>query len=128
MKISILSISISIMGVLMAHTSEMSIPLIFAQLSEDTKDSEQFLLKARVIVKDPNTEQVEIKLKSENVAQEKFYDKNLDDNSKTRLKFKFNEAFNAPYEICAESVQDKDVYACKGGLLETVKPNLTLHI
>ncbi|MGD1837861.1 MAG: hypothetical protein ACPKPY_07360 [Nitrososphaeraceae archaeon] len=128
MKISALLITITIMSVIMAAPAEVAIPSAFSQFGENLKGEQSFLLKARIIVNDPGTKTVEIKLKSENVAQEQLYDRSLDNNSKTRLKFKFNEALNTPYEICAESIQDKDVYACKGGLLSDNKPNITLTL
>ena len=128
MKISCLVITIAIISVFMAAPAEVTIPPVFSQLGDNLKGDQSFLLKARIVVSDPGTKTVEIKLKSENVAQEQIYDRSLDNNSKTRLKFKFNESFNAPYEICAESVQDKEVYACKGGVLSNMKTNVTLTI
>ncbi|MGD1838984.1 MAG: hypothetical protein ACPKPY_13125 [Nitrososphaeraceae archaeon] len=120
--------TIAIIGVIMAIYSEITIPLAFSQAFENENIDNYFLLKARIIVKDSSTQTIEVKLKSQNIVQEQFYDRSIDDNSQTLLKFKFNEAFNAPYEICAESVQEKYVYACKGGLLYDLRPNVTLTL
>ena len=127
-KISILVIAFSIISITIGSSSNMTIPLAFSQFVEDDEKDKSFLLRARIIINDQSTEQVEIKLKSENVAQQEFFDKNIENKSKTKLKFKFNEAFNAPYEICSESIQDNDVYACKGGILYTLRPNVTLTL
>ena len=130
MKISIIIIiTLSITSLMFAATSAMSIPKAFSQLSDDDDEEEDrlFLLRARIIVDDQNTEQVEIKFKSDNVAQQEVFEKSENSTSK-KFKFRFNEAFKAPYEICAESVQNKDVYSCKGGLLHSLKPNVTLHL
>ena len=102
--------------------------LVFSQLLQNEIKEDSFLLKARIIVKDSKTETIQVKLKSQNSIQEQFYDKSMDDNSQTLLKFRLNEVFNTPYEICAESLQEKYVYACKGGILYNLKPNVTLTL
>ena len=102
--------------------------LAFSQVLQNENKQDLFLLKARIIVKDSKTEKIEVKLKSQNAIQEQFYDKSIDDNSQTLLKFRLNEVFNTPYEICAESLQEKYVYACKGGILYDLKPNVTLTL
>ena len=127
-KFSIFIIPIIVVSIIFAPSLGSTIPVAFSQLLEDEKGEKSFLLRARIIVKDPNTETIQIKFKSQNAAQEQLYDRSADDNSQTRLKFKFNESLNAPYEICAESIQDSKVYTCKGGLLYTLKPNVTLTI
>ncbi|MGD1837643.1 MAG: hypothetical protein ACPKPY_06250 [Nitrososphaeraceae archaeon] len=127
-KISILIITLSITGVIMAPSAEMSIPYAFSQLLESENNEKNFLLRVRIIIKDKSTEQVEIKFKSEDVAQKQIFDKGSNDSSKKRFKFKFIEEFNSPYEICAESAQNKDIYACKGGILYTLRPNVTLYV
>ena len=126
-RISIIIITLSITSLMIASTSGMSIPKAFSQLLDDDISDRLFLLRARIIVNDQSTEQVEIKFKSENVAKQQFFEKNENITSK-KFKFRFNEAFKAPFEICAESVQNKDVYSCKGGLLYSLKPNVTLTL
>ena len=127
-KFSICIVPITIIGIFTATFSGITIPSAFSQLLENENTDNSFLLKARIIVKDSNTDTIEVKLKSQNVIQEQFYDRSIDDNSQTLLKFRFDEAFNSSYEICAESVQESNVYACKGGILYTFKPNVTLTI
>ena len=127
-NLSILIIPITIISIIFAPSLEVTLPSAFSQLLENEKSDQSFLLRARIIVNDPTTETVGVKLKSQNIAQEQSYDRSVDDNSQTRLKFKFNDVFNTQYEICATSNQDSNVYACKGGLLYTLKPNVTLTL
>ena len=127
MRISIIIITVSITSLMIASTSGMSTPKAFSQLLDDDQNDRLFLLRARIVVNDQSTEQVEIKFKSENVALQQFFEKNENITSK-KFKFRFNEAFNSPFEICAESVQNKDIYSCKGGLLFSLKPNVTLTL
>lgn len=61
----------------------MTIPSLFSLLSENDKSDQLFLLRTRIIVNDLATDEIKIKLKSQNVVQEQFYNKSTGDTSQT---------------------------------------------
>ncbi|MGD1834369.1 MAG: hypothetical protein ACPKQO_01445 [Nitrososphaeraceae archaeon] len=61
----------------------MTIPSLSSLLSENDKSDQLFLLRTRIIVNDLATDQIKIKLKSQNVVQEQFYNKSTSDTSQT---------------------------------------------